>query len=204
MEILAEVLSKRLQRLPLVWDCGNLATNGNIGFITERIFKDNPEFSKKEVASLIQEHLGIIEPIFIPEPKHDPLAHADGYLTFIMENRAVVSSYPEHWDKDDRQYVEKIRRELKNCEIEVIMIYDSPEAKYYYGTAKNGGIPSARGIYVNFLQLNDTFIVPEFSFGLSGSPVDYNSKNRRVLGQSGDVIPINCDGPQNLGEFYIA
>ncbi len=198
MEVVAHILSKRLERLPLVWDCGNLATNGKIGFITERIFKDNPEFSKKEVAGLIQGRLGI-EPFFIPEPKHDLLAHIDGYVSFITENMALVSAYPEHWCEDDRRYVENISREPVSWGIEVIAIYDNPENNYYYGTAQLGGIPSARGIYVNFLRLNDTFIVPEYSFGFRGNPLDYNLSNRKFLEQFGNVIPINCDQQADFG-----
>ncbi len=197
MQVVGDVLSKRLERLRLVWDCGNLVTNGKIGFITKRLLKDNPSFSPDEVADMIRRHLGI-EPVFLPEPHKDPLAHADGYVAFVKENTALVSYYPDHWDENDRKYVADISQKLESHDIKVITIYDNPEDKYYYGTAKSGGIPSAKGIYVNFLQFNDTFIVPEYSFGLSGNPLDYNSENRKVLEQYGNVIPINCD---RLAEF---
>jgi agmatine/peptidylarginine deiminase len=196
MQVVADVLSKRLERLPLVWDCGNLVTNGKIGFITRRLFEDNPSFTEDEVADMIRGHLGI-EPVFLHEPPKDPLAHTDGYVAFVKENTALVSSYPDHWDENDRKYVADISRELVSRGIKVMTIYDNPENKYYYGTGKSG-IPSARGIYVNFLQLNNTFIVPEYSFAFSGNPLDYNSRNRMALGKFGNVIPINCD---RLAEF---
>jgi hypothetical protein len=46
VEIVAEVLSKRLEQLPLVWDCGKLATYGKIGFITEQYSKIILSFQK--------------------------------------------------------------------------------------------------------------------------------------------------------------
>ena len=41
MRTLNYLLKKRLVDIDLIWDGGNLVTNGEIGFITERIIQDN-------------------------------------------------------------------------------------------------------------------------------------------------------------------
>ena len=46
MEVIHKVLGKKLIKIPLIWDGGNLVTNGKIGLITDRLFEDNPRLSE--------------------------------------------------------------------------------------------------------------------------------------------------------------
>jgi agmatine/peptidylarginine deiminase len=197
MELISEILGKDLVGIPLVWDAGNLVTNGKIGIITERILKDNPRHTKDQIASMIREHLQI-EPVFVPELAGDVLGHADGYLAFHDERTAIVSEYPARWHERDREYVRTLAELLHEYGVEVVRIRDCPQ-EATRDKPKESTIGSAKGIYVNFLRLNEAFILPQFSFDEILREDDYNSLNKNILAKYGDVIPINCDQLAKFG-----
>jgi agmatine/peptidylarginine deiminase len=198
MELIHSVLGKELVRVPLVWDGGNLVTNGRIGVITRRIFRDNPDLSEKKIAGIIQDYLGI-DPVFIPEPRNDPLGHADGSVAFVHASLALLSDYPEQGCEYDRKYVEGIRLKLLKRGVEVTNSPSYVENKCFYETTCSPAIPSARGLYVNFLRLNDTFLLPYYSGKPTGLSIDYNEENRRLLERFGNVVTINCDELAKFG-----
>jgi agmatine/peptidylarginine deiminase len=191
MELISEILGKDLVRIPLIWDGGNLVTNGDIGIITARILKENPQYREAQIADMIREYLQI-EPVFVPELAGDVLGHGDGYVAFLDERTAIVSEYPAKWHESDRAYVRTLAELLHEYGIEVVRIMDCPE-EASRGRAREGKIDSARGIYVNFLRLNEAFIVPQFSFEAILQEDDYNSLGKSILAKYGDVIPIDCD-----------
>jgi agmatine/peptidylarginine deiminase len=197
MELISEILGKELVRVPLVWDGGNLVTNGKIGIITARILKENPQYREAQIADMIREYLQI-EPVFVPELEGDVLGHADGYVAFLDERTAVVSEYPARWHERDRQYVRTMAELLQGYGIKVVRIMDCPEGPSR-GRKKRWKIQSAKEIYVNFLRLNETFMLPQFSFDEILREDDYNSLNKNILAKYGDVIPINCDQLAKFG-----
>jgi len=94
MRMMHSILNIDMISLPLIWDGGNLVTNGKVGFITERIIKDNKKkYTRKQIEKIINDTLKI-KPVFITELKGDKLAHSDGYLAFINENTVLLSEYP--------------------------------------------------------------------------------------------------------------
>ena len=192
MEGISDFLGKKLRRMPITWDCGNLVTNGKIGIVTERVLTDNPHLHKLDITAIIQEFLRI-KPIFVPEAANDPLAHVDAYMSFINEKTAVVSKYPDNWFDDDRQYVGNLKSLLIEQDIEVIDVCDNPEDKFYCG------IPSAKGVFVNFIQINNHFLLPEYKFDTAHSSQDYNLEAKKVLRTFGKVLPINSDDLSKYG-----
>jgi agmatine/peptidylarginine deiminase len=197
MEVIHKILRKKLVKIPIIWDGGNLVTNGKFGLITDRLFEDNPRLQETEISEMIENHLHI-KPIFVHQPSNDPLAHLDGYLAFIDEQTAVVGNYPDSWYEYEKKYVEKLSRLLAEQGIEVVHISENPEDKFYFGTNQAGGIPSAKGIFVNFLQINGLYIVPEYSLETDDEGMDYNLQARKTLETFGKVISINCD---ELGRY---
>jgi agmatine/peptidylarginine deiminase len=198
MECIAEILGKDLVRIPLIWDCGNLVTNGTVGIITERLLKDNPEFSTAEIATMIRHHLGI-EPIFIPELRGDVLSHSDGYVAFVDEHTAVVSAYPTSCAENRRQYVDSIAERLINLGFDVARIQENPEGHHGRGDDVQSCVGSARGIYVNYLMLNETIVLPAYSFQQSPGGLDYNAVSCSTMAHFDNVLTINCDRLAGLG-----
>jgi len=204
-EIIEKSTKAEIIELPIVLDGGNLITNGEIGFITDKIYNDNKELGKN-VKSIIRNYLGI-EPIIIKSNKNDKLSHTDGYMAFLNKKKICISQYPEiAFLKDDNKYLEAIRQETAKHSLETIKIYDRPVAEKVIGggNAENDKskdcLSSARGIYINFLRLNDTIILPEYSIPGYKKAIEYNTINKQALTNLGyKVITINCDEIARLG-----
>jgi hypothetical protein len=145
--------------------------------------------------------------IIVPSNKNDPLSHSDGYLNFLTENRICLSEYPTiDFLKDDIEYMNQLKRIVIEKSLEITTIYDRPIAEKLIGSGRNEHdktkecLNSARGIFINFLILNNTIILPEYSIPNYNSKMIYNEVNKHILQNLGyNVIPINCDELAKLG-----
>jgi len=175
-----------LVELPLILDGGNFVSNGKKAIITERIFTDNWKIKEREeVKKIIKEYLKV-DPIFIEEMKEEETGHADGFVAFLKEKDVVVSKYPDTWDEKDRLYLDGIADLLKTKGFNVHRIMDYPQGIK--------GEPD--GLFVNFLRLNDTILMPIYS-NVSDEDIQ---KNVDVLtGFAKNVETINCDELAALG-----
>jgi len=203
-----EVINKAINiliDLPLIWDGGNLITNGEIGVLTDKIIQQN-SLPLSEIKDLIRHYLKI-EPVIIKRSKYDILGHTDGYMSFIDHNNILVSKYPDHLKglTEEVKYLRYIEDILKEYGLNIINIYDRPiiNEKLCYSTNpkidKSDYIYSARGCYCNFLNLNDTLIFPEYKLPTYDSKSNYNLLNKSILSDYKKVKTLNCDELARLG-----
>jgi agmatine deiminase len=192
MKLLHSLLEVDLAPLDLVWDGGNLVTNGSKGFISTRLFKHNPKKSPDDILRIIRSELGI-SPVWVELPEQDKLAHTDGYITFISPNQALVSTYPPAWGRlfpEDQRCVDALARQVEQMGIKVERVMEYPEP----GVGKSG-VDSAEGIYVNLLQLNGTWLVP--TYGRLGE--DELLAQLQRLNPHGSVVPLDCTQLAKMG-----
>jgi agmatine/peptidylarginine deiminase len=181
MKLFHSVLNWDMVDMDLKWDGGNLVTNGKIGFITERILKDNSkQFSEQEISNIIKEKLGI-EPIYIPELKDDEISHSDGFLAFLDENTIVIPDYKFKDDKIERKYYMSLSRIISNYNLNAVKIKELPKPDVVDGKY------TAKGNYTNFLRLNNHIIMPTFDLP------ELDNYNINILKQYGKVHTIDCN-----------
>jgi agmatine/peptidylarginine deiminase len=155
-KIIHSILGIDMKKIPLIWDGGNLTTNGEVGFITEQILHDNKKtHAEIEIKTLIKETLGI-EPIIVPILSGDPFGHTDGFLNFLDMDTIAISSYPDKPRKKERSYLKELKSIVSPYVKKVVEIKEKPEE------AINEDIYSAKGLYVNFLRLGKLIIVPSY------------------------------------------
>jgi agmatine/peptidylarginine deiminase len=204
-QIFMRSIGAEVVELPLILDGGNLITNGEIGFVTDKVIKQNPEMAIY-IGKILHDYLGI-ETIMVKSNKKDKLAHTDGYMNFLNKETLCISQYPDiDFLKDDRIYANELYKMAKSLDLKIIPIYDRPVAeKAVEGSEPLNSKPgnclySARGVFVNFLILNDTIILPEYTIPSYKKEMDYNAVNRQALTNMGyNVIMINCDDLARLG-----
>jgi agmatine/peptidylarginine deiminase len=204
-QIFEKSIGAEVVEMPLILDGGNFVSNGKIAFITDKVIKENKNISKY-ISKMLYNYLGV-ETIIIPTNKHDNLAHADGYMNFLNEKRICLAEYPDiDFLKDDNEYLEQLRKLVIGKDLDIITIYDRPVAEKVKGSGKNefdtskDCLNSARGIFVNFLILNDTIILPEYTIPNYKRKMFYNGVNKQILKNLGyKVISINCDELASLG-----
>jgi agmatine/peptidylarginine deiminase len=190
-------ISTKKKDLDLVWDGGNLISNGKIGFITDKIVSDNLDFSEVEILTKIEKTLKI-KPIIVPTCINDTLGHTDGYMSFLTEDTICISMYLNNESlKHENEYLYRLREVAREENLSIIDIQDRPTEEKCWVDGES--IESAKGCYINFLKLNNTIILPEFE--LSGSspenPVEANKEKLKGLGYN--VKLIDCSELSALG-----
>lgn len=156
-------------RFPLIWDLGNITHNGNgVAIISDRILKDNREFSRENINELFEIMLGITKLILIPEEPGDVTGHVDGLIRFVDEKVLVISKYPDICKKENR-FIERIKTQICNELGEEYKIFGIPNGLFSDETVE--GIPSAFGNHLNFLRLGNHIYLPVY-----GIDSDKNAK----------------------------
>jgi agmatine/peptidylarginine deiminase len=192
MKLLHSLLEVDMTGLDLVWDGGNLVTNGQYGFISTRLQEHNKPRTLEQLAVVIRDNLGI-EPMWVELPPADKLAHTDGYMAFISPTKALVSTYAAEWTQayeEDQACVDKLARQLQELGLEVERILEYPD----FNPGKST-VDSAVGIYVNLLQLNGTWLVP--TYNLPGEAALLTQLRR--LNPAGTIVPLDCTELAQLG-----
>lgn len=200
-EIFARSIKTEVIDMPLVMDGGNIVTNGKIALVTDKILLQN-EKNGSYVGEIIRNYLGV-NPIFLKTNKYDKLGHTDGFLAFLNPQNVCISSYPGNMPtfRYDNQYIQEITSILENEGINTVKLKERPiDERVKGGIVANDHLHGVRGVYVNFLQLNDTVILPEYSLPYYKKEMDYNLVNKSILEAQGKkVITINCDVLGKMG-----
>lgn len=187
MKIIHSILGTDMVKIPLIWDCGNLVTNGEIGFITDQVLTDNKKtYDETQVKEIIKSHLKI-EPVLIPTHPDDIFCHSDAYMSFLNQSTLAISKYPENANKRDLKYLEEVKAIVQKHVSNVIEIVENPTYEV------NNDIESAKGLYVNILSLGNLILLP--SYGNS----DEEKYNKDLLSKYGKVYPIRSDELASFG-----
>ena len=196
--IIKECISERIVDLPLKLDGGNFVNNNSITFLTDKVVIDNRELSRSEITAIIKDFTGL-QAIILPRNANDNVGHLDSLLAFTNNDQACIANYPSlPFLKQDIELLYKIRTLLEEEKIEVFEIHDRPideaVACNCYLKNKKACFSTARGNYVNFLRLNNTILLPEYTLPTLKETRYYNSINKEILENKGfEVISINCD-----------
>lgn len=196
--IIKECLQKKITYMPLVIDGGNFSNNDKTVFLTDKILEDNRELSKSEVINILQDFVQL-RPEIIERSKTDSIGHTDGFLNFVSNEKVLLSNYPSlPFLKQDIDFIYKVRQKLEDERLEVVEMFDRPVDEIVpcecYRKTKKACFYSARGNYINFLRLNNTIILPEYTLPTLKETKYYNETNKEILTQLGfEVKTINCD-----------
>jgi len=181
MKIIHSILGIDMVKIPLIWDCGNLVSNGKIGFITDQVLADNKKsFDENQVLEIIRSHLKI-EPIIVPTHTDDIFGHIDAYLSFVNSSTIVISKYPEDAYRKDLKYLEVLNRIVQKHIPNVIEIIEKPSYE------NSNDIENAKGLHVNFLSLGNLIFMPSYENS------DTEKLNKDILSKYGKVYPISCN-----------
>lgn len=184
--------------MPLRLDGGNFINNNSIVLLTDKIMSYNRELSKNEIINIIKDFTGL-QAILIPKNSNDSVGHLDSTLTFFDEQKACIANYPSFsFLKPDIDFLYRLRKVLEEEKIEMIELKDRPidevVACRCYLNNKKACFSTARGSYLNFLRINNTVILPEYTLPTIKETGYYNSINREILENLGfEVLSINCD-----------
>jgi len=181
MKVIHSILGIDMVKIPLIWDCGNLITNGEVGFITDQILFDNKKsFDENQIKEIIRSNLKI-KPVIIPTHPEDVFGHSDAFLSFLKHDTLAISKYPDEADKKDLKYLDDLKQIVQKSVSHVIEINENPTYEV------NNEIESAKGLYVNLLSIGNKIFMPSYENN------DTEKKNLDRLSKYGKVYPIPCN-----------
>ncbi len=130
-------------------DGGNVVRYSDRVMITDRVFDENNDIPRTELVDQL-EKLFKAEVIIIPQIKCDMTGHADGLVRFIDQNTILVNEI----DREYAYWQKGINR--------VIATYNFNIKEIPWLDPKTKKSISAVGCYINFLEVGNLILLPEF------------------------------------------
>ena len=169
-------------RSDIILDGGNVVAARDKVILTNKVFKENRQCSRKELAQQIQDLFGVSECIFIPADPYDEMGHSDGVVRFIDDTSVLMNDY----SKVDRAYGQRVRKVLEDHNLRI------HEIPYFVDSMseslRENEISSAVGNYVNYLRLEQLVLVPQYGPEEYSHPVEVLQE----LIPGVPIIPIEC------------
>jgi agmatine deiminase len=137
-------------------DGGNIIRWKKKAIMTDKIFDENPGWDRPLLLKLVQTFLQLDEIIIIPREPYEATGHADGWVRFLDEYTVLLAEYPK-WECLGKTFKDSLESALKKNGLDIIRfpssIIESPKSR---------PIESAKGCYINYLQVGDLVILPVF------------------------------------------
>jgi agmatine deiminase len=182
----------------LILEFGNMIMNSNRELILcESVYKRNTEI--KGLSNRLKFIFNLNRICYLPHDPEDCVGHADGMARFIDSDNIVLSDYreiPIQYDslykiENGKQFyqlcIDRINDSLPNKKITPFPFFVSNDPAIDY-------VPSARGVYINFLQFNSIIVVPQFNHEKDKEAISIleNLTEKKI-------IPFNCNELAKFG-----
>ena len=106
--------------------------------------------------------------------------HADGMVRFMNDTDLLVADY----SNESKSWQDKMNKALENISLNII-----PFPAEFVDEKNDDGDYTAKGIYINFMQLEDCILFPQFGLNMDEVALDY----AKDLFPYCEVIPINSN-----------
>lgn len=150
VDAICEVINLSPKKSNIILDGGNIIRTTDKVIMCDKIFTENPAFKEKDLIKELQTLFQVDKLIFIPKQPIDFTGHADGMVRFYDSNTVLINDY----SKEDINFQLRFRLSLHNAGLNYIEIPYNP-----YNNKKD---QHANGVYINFLQMQQTVIIPTF------------------------------------------
>ncbi|MBR4757251.1 MAG: agmatine deiminase family protein [Bacteroidaceae bacterium] len=159
----------------IIIDGGNIISCGDKVIMTDKIFKENPNYSK---VALIDKLTVLLEaePILIPWDKHEEYGHADGMVRYMGNGCVLLNNYCD-FDKT-------LRKKL----LSALNPYFNITELHYSTYTKNGWDYWEYWAYLNFLHVGRHIFIPM----LDNKPMLENEVGEEAFRQIAEAFP-DCE-----------
>ena len=131
------------KELDLVIDGGNVVKCGDTIVMTEKVFKENPDWSEFMIIDKLEDAFGC-EVLFLPWDRTEEYGHSDGIIHYVGNNRVLLTNYDDFSPEYYRSFREKLEKKF-----EVIPLSYPIKNKSEHSWA-----------YINYLHVGNLILVP--------------------------------------------
>jgi len=167
----------------IVVDGGNVVKSEGRVIMCDRVFSENPHYTKPQLMDELQRLFETDQLIFIPTHEGDEFGHADGMVRFLDNNTVLVNDY----SGETSEFQGRFLLSLHKAGLDWIEIPYNP----YNNKLKI----QAQGIYINYLEIGSHVILP--AFGMKED--DIVSKQFEELFRGKTVSTVNSNEIANEG-----
>jgi len=161
----------------IILDGGNVTRTSNKVILTERIFKDNPSYDHKQLIKELYDLFQVDKIFLIPEQPLDFTGHSDGMIRFLDENTVIINDYRQ----EKKGFQSAFEIAIHNTGLDSI--------KIPYKVYDNKHNAQANGDYINYLQMENTVIIP--TFGMKEDDEVVKQFENLFTGQTIATLPSN-------------
>ena len=156
-----EIELKRTQS-DIIIDGGNVIKATDKVIMCDKVFKENPTYTKKQLIDKLKDIFEVDNLFLIPRQPYDEIGHADGMIRFVDNNTVIVNDY----SIESKSYQFAFKKALNITKLDCII--------FPYNPPNDTKSISAEGLYINYLQMKQAIIMPTFNS-------KYDEKAMKVL-----------------------
>jgi agmatine deiminase len=168
------------KHVELVIDGGNIVKSASHIILTEKVLKDNPKFSKESILAILKKELQIEHIHLIPQVPYDITGHADGMVRFMNDSDLLVADY----SGGSKSWKARMDKALEKTGLNII-----PFPAETTNEKNEDGDYTAKGVYINFMQIGNYILLPQFGLNMDEIALDYTKQ----LYPHDEVIPIDSN-----------
>ena len=183
VDIICEEMGLAPLKSDIVLDGGNMVRSAHKAIMTDRIFKENPHYERKQLIKKLLELLEIDYLYFVPEQPGDFTGHADGMVRFIDEHTVVVNDY----SKEKKLFRRAFELAMHNTGLDCKTLP--------YSVEQNKKNAQANGDYINYLQMKNCIIAPIFNIPADEAAI----RKLEEIFQGQTITTIDCNEIANDG-----
>ncbi len=134
----------------LIIDSGNVSKTTDKVIMCDKVFHENKHISERELIKQLKELFQVDKLFFVPWDINDFTGHADGMVRFIDNDTVLINDY----SKENAEFQRCFRMSLHNAGLDWVELPYNPPI--------DPTMTSAKGLYLNYLQMKQAVIVPTF------------------------------------------
>ncbi|MHC1773826.1 MAG: agmatine deiminase family protein [Lentimicrobium sp.] len=178
-DIVCASIGLKTEKSDLILDGGNIIRWKDKVIMTDKVIPENAyHYRKEELLKNLEEAFQVNKIVLIPWNPKDEFGHADGMIRFVDGNTVLVDGY---YRNQKSGIGEKLFRILKSHRLEAVPLEFSvnKESNHNWG-------------YLNFLQLKDLMLVPQFGIEEDHQALDQIMKLFPEYAAKGNVDTIDA------------
>lgn len=142
----------KITKSKLVVDGGNVIRGKDKVIMCDKVFHENEKLEEGKIIEQLEEFFQVSKIIFVPWDLDDFTGHADGMVRFIDDDTVLINKYLG----DNPEFETSFRMSLRNAGIKWEELPYNPQP--------DPTCMSARGLYLNYLQMEQGIIMPTYNF----------------------------------------
>ena len=150
VDSICQTINLNTTKSKLIVDGGNISRTVDKIIMCDKVFHENKQISERELIRQLKNLFEVDKLLFVPWDVNDFTGHADGMARFIDNDTVLINDY----SKEDAKFQRCFRMSLQNAGLDWVELpYNPPNEPKSM---------SAKGLYINYLQMEQAVIVPIF------------------------------------------